>query len=53
MPIYVGGFGNSTAKLAIIGEAPGADEETQGRPFVGQSGQMVKDLVRAAGEDPE
>jgi len=50
---YVPGFGASTAKLAIVGEAPGAEEELAGRPFVGQSGKMVRGIVENAGMNPE
>lgn len=46
---YVGGHGPSTAKLAVVGEAPGADEERIGRPFVGPSGQMVDNLLEKGG----
>lgn len=53
MSIYVGGYGSSTARLAVVGEAPGQDEERIGKPFVGQSGQMVRDLIRSAGLHPE
>ena len=35
--------------LAIIGEAPGADEAKQGKPFVGRSGQLLNDLLAEAG----
>jgi DNA polymerase len=46
---YVGGEGPSTAKLVAVGEAPGADEEAKGRPFVGPSGQMVDNLLKTGG----
>ena len=48
---YVGGEGPSTAKLVVVGEAPGADEERLGRPFVGPSGKMVDNLLHDAGMD--
>lgn len=51
--IYVPGYGPSSAKLAVVGEAPGADEERLGRPFVGQSGKMVDDLLRNSGIFPD
>ena len=35
--------------LAIVGEAPGADEVKQGRPFVGRSGQLLNELLAEAG----
>ncbi len=34
--------GNPQAKVMLIGEAPGADEDRQGKPFVGQSGQLLR-----------
>lgn len=48
---FVGGDGPSTAKLVAVGEAPGADEERIGRPFVGPSGKMVDNLIKIAGSD--
>lgn len=42
------GRGNPTAPLMIIGEAPGQDEDEQGLPFVGRSGQFLMALLRAA-----
>lgn len=50
---YVPGYGSATAKLAVIGEAPGPDEEIMGRPFVGQSGKMVDSLLVNAGVRPD
>ena len=35
------GEGNTKAGIFIIGEAPGRDEDIQGRPFVGKSGQLL------------
>ncbi len=43
------GEGNLTADLMIIGEAPGADEDRQGRPFVGRSGQLLNQMLEEAG----
>ncbi|HVM07588.1 MAG TPA: uracil-DNA glycosylase [Acidimicrobiales bacterium] len=37
--------GNADADLVFIGEAPGADEDAQGQPFVGRSGQLLDKLV--------
>lgn len=37
------------APVAFIGEAPGADEDRQGRPFVGRSGQLLRQTIREAG----
>jgi DNA polymerase-1 len=48
-PRYVLSEGPSTAKLVIIGEAPGIDEELDGNPFVGRSGKLLNNLLRQAG----
>lgn len=45
--------GNPDAKLMFIGEAPGADEDAQGLPFVGVAGQLLDKMIRAMGLDPE
>lgn len=45
--------GSPSARLMIIGEAPGAEEDRLGKPFVGRSGQLLDDILRAAGFDPE
>lgn len=44
--------GSPDAKLAIVGEAPGADEDRKGLPFVGRSGRLLDDLLRSADLDP-
>lgn len=44
---YVAGEGNQ-AQAFIIGEAPGAQEDIAGRPFVGHAGQVLRDLMRIA-----
>jgi len=49
---YVPGEGPSTAKLMLVGEAPGAEEEQEHRPFVGPSGEMVRSMLRRGGMDP-
>lgn len=41
------GEGNSQARLVFVGEAPGADEDTQGRPFVGRAGQLLTKIIEA------
>ncbi len=41
------GEGNPQAKLMIIGEAPGADEDKSGRPFVGKSGQLLTKMLKS------
>lgn len=47
------GRGNPQARLLLIGEAPGAEEDAQGLPFVGRSGQLLDRLLLAAGLDPQ
>lgn len=43
------GEGNTKAGIFIIGEAPGRDEDIQGRPFVGKSGQLLDKILAACG----
>ncbi|MBL3529247.1 MAG: uracil-DNA glycosylase [gamma proteobacterium endosymbiont of Lamellibrachia anaximandri] len=43
------GVGNTQADLLIIGEAPGADEDRQGEPFVGPAGQLLNAMLLAMG----
>jgi len=43
------GEGNIYAEIVIIGEAPGRDEDLQGRPFVGKSGQLLDKILAACG----
>lgn len=43
------GVGNREADLLIIGEAPGADEDRQGEPFVGRAGQLLNEMLKAIG----
>lgn len=45
--------GNPKAKLCIVGEAPGADEDEQGLPFVGRAGQLLDKMIGAMGLSPE
>jgi len=45
--------GNSQAKLLIVGEAPGPQENIQGKPFVGRAGQLLDKVLQAAEFDPE
>lgn len=47
------GTGPSHARIMFLGEAPGAEEDRQGRPFVGRSGKMVDRLLEANGLDRE
>jgi uracil-DNA glycosylase family 4 len=41
--------GNQRARLMFVGEAPGADEDMQGRPFVGRAGQLLTKIIEAIG----
>ena len=43
------GVGDRNADWMIIGEAPGADEDKQGEPFVGRAGQLLNEMLFAAG----
>ncbi len=43
------GAGNPNARLMFVGEAPGRDEDIQGVPFVGRSGQLLNKILEAAG----
>jgi DNA polymerase len=46
---FVFGTGNPAATLMVIGEAPGADEDAQGEPFVGRAGQLLNKILEAIG----
>jgi len=41
------GIGNPDARLCFLGEAPGADEDRQGEPFVGRAGQLLTKIIEA------
>ena len=43
------GTGNPSAELMFVGEAPGADEDIQGEPFVGRAGQQLTKMIEAMG----
>ena len=43
------GVGNPNAELLFVGEGPGADEDEQGEPFVGRSGQLLTNMIKAMG----
>lgn len=45
----VPGEGNPRARLVFVGEAPGAEEDQQGRPFVGRAGQLLTKMIAAIG----
>ena len=46
---FVFGVGNPKATLMLVGEAPGADEDAQGEPFVGRAGQLLNKILEAIG----
>jgi DNA polymerase len=48
---FVFGAGNVDAPLMLVGEAPGADEDAQGVPFVGAAGKLLSELLEAASLD--
>lgn len=43
------GIGNPHARLVLVGEGPGADEDQQGEPFVGEAGRMLNRIITAMG----
>jgi uracil-DNA glycosylase len=43
------GVGNPEARVMFLGEAPGADEDAQGEPFVGRAGQLLNKIIQACG----
>lgn len=43
------GTAQRTAKMVIVGEAPGRDEDIQGKPFVGKSGELLENILHALG----
>jgi DNA polymerase len=47
------GSGNPEAQWMVIGEAPGEQEDLQGKPFVGRAGQLLTEMLRAIGLDRE
>ena len=46
---FVFGVGNPNADVVLVGEAPGADEDIQGEPFVGRAGQLLNKILAASG----
>ncbi len=46
---FVFGTGNPAARLMLIGEAPGEEEDKQGKPFVGKAGQLLDKILSAIG----
>jgi len=47
------GVGNAQADWLIIGEAPGAEEDRRGEPFVGRAGKLLDEMLRAIGQSRE
>jgi len=47
------GVGDPKARLVFVGEAPGADEDAQGEPFVGRAGQLLTKIILAMGMQRE
>jgi DNA polymerase len=43
------GVGSQNAQWLVVGEAPGADEDREGEPFVGRAGQLLNSMLRAIG----
>lgn len=50
---FVFGSGNPNAELMVIGEAPGADEDQQGLPFVGRAGQLLTKILESIEQSRE
>jgi DNA polymerase len=46
---FVPGEGPAPAEVMIVGEAPGANEDEQGRPFIGRAGRLLDELLAEAG----
>ncbi len=46
---FVFGVGNPTADIVFVGEAPGADEDAQGEPFVGRAGKLLTETLKKIG----
>lgn len=46
---FVFGVGNHSAEIVFVGEAPGADEDAQGEPFVGRAGKLLNELLKEIG----
>ena len=44
---FVFGVGNPNADVMLVGEAPGAEEDKQGEPFVGRAGKLLTDILKA------
>lgn len=53
MSVVVPNFGAANALVFVVGEGPGAEEEIEGKPFVGPAGRLLRGHLRDAGIDPE
>jgi uracil-DNA glycosylase len=51
--IYVPSVGPASARIMVVGEAPGANEESEKRPFVGPAGKMLRAFLNKAGIEPD
>jgi|SRR6516162_4998983 DNA polymerase len=49
----VPGEGSHKARILLVGEQPGDEEDVAGRPFVGPAGRLLRELIERAGIDPE
>ena len=52
MSNYVPGYGSSSAKLVIVGEAPGAHEVERGYPFAGPTGNLLDQASQGLNDSP-
>jgi len=46
-------YGPAPAEICVVGEAPGATEDAEGRPFVGRAGQLIRAALSDVGVDPD
>ena len=51
--VQVPGYGSGSPAFCVVGEAPGAQEVAEMRPFVGQSGKLLRAMIEEVGGDPE
>lgn len=52
MPLKVKGEGPASTRMVLVGDAPGANEEEQNRPFVGAAGKLLRELMLQVGIEP-
>lgn len=53
LPNFVPGLGSSTAKLMVVGMAPGPDEDEERKVWVGRAGRLMREMLTAAREKPD